>query len=115
MNPSDLTEEEEMIISRKLKHYLRCTGRLFPITVNQVKAFEENTKNDIIAPLPLSLSAEAILARGYIHSIPTKEPEQDTINCEGMRMAARNGGDLSVEVVQKLHNDQDSDKKPGNS
>lgn len=113
MNPNDLTEEEEKMFSRKLKHYLRCTGRLFPITADQVKAFEEYTKNDIVPPLPPILrSAEAMLARGYINSIPTRGPEQETNDNEGMKMAARNGGELSADVLRKLHDDQENGKKP---
>lgn len=98
------SQEEVAKFEKKLKSFLRSTGRLFPETPAQVDAFERRHPGNVKLPDFLKNPAE-ILERGYMHPIRNtinmvSEPEQ-TIN-----MAARKGMNLSEETLRKMAEDR---------
>jgi hypothetical protein len=112
MTPHDLTEDEEQKFSRKLEFFLRSTGRLFPVTPAQVEAFEvymASHPNPV--PLPqFKLSAEEILERGYINYTPKLKPVPENAYDDDMKLAARNKGDLTEDILKMMREDQDKNK-----
>jgi hypothetical protein len=114
MTPNELTADEEEKFSRKLEFYLRSTGHLFPVTPAQVEAFEEYmASHPDSTPLPeFKLSAEEILKRGYVEYAPKAKPipAEDEYG-EGFRAAARNKGELTVDIIKKMLEDEEKEKK----
>jgi hypothetical protein len=110
MNTSKgITTMSDEIFEKKLEFFLRSTGRLFPITPAQVEAFEK--RNPTYPKNPSHTDPMAILKRGYINyklpSIVSPDTNSDT---EGFRMAARNGKEISPEILRKMHEDREKDE-----
>ncbi|MFA5971917.1 MAG: hypothetical protein WC780_06170 [Lentimicrobiaceae bacterium] len=96
--------EEVAKFEKKLKSFLRSTGRLFPETPAQVDAFERRHTGNVKLPEFLKNPAE-MLERGYMHPVrntvnTVSEPELTT------NMAARKGMNLSDETLRRMAEDR---------
>ena len=98
------------IFEKKLEFFLRSTGRLFPITPAQVEAFEK--RNPTKPTTTFNADPMAILERGYRnYSLPTITVSPDTkTDIEGFRLAARNGKEISPEILRKMREDRERDE-----
>ena len=94
------------IFEKKLIFFLRSTGRLTPITPEQVDAFE---KNHPIPKMKKTHDLMEIIKKGY-QPYPSpaitivNEPESDYY-----RAAARNGVEIDADILKKMHNDREKD------
>jgi hypothetical protein len=110
MNNSEglLTMSDE-IFEMKLEFFLRSTGRLFPITPAQVEAFEK--RNPTYPTTSVKADPLAILARGYRnYTLPTNVSPDTLADNDGFRMAARNGKEISPEILRKMREDREKDE-----
>lgn len=94
------------IFEKKLIFFLRSTGRLTPITPEQVDAFE---KNHPIPKMKKTTDPMEIIKRGYQPYHPqvttaVNEPETDYY-----RAAARNGVELDADTLRKMRDDRKRD------
>lgn len=97
------------IFEKKLEFFLRSTGRLFPITPAQVEAFEKRNPN--YPTTTLKADPLAILERGYInYTLPTTESPDTFSEADGFRMAARNGKEISPEILRMMREDREKDE-----
>lgn len=88
-----------------IKKFLRDTGRMFPVTPEQVDAFEQRHRKKEQIPELLS-DPIAILERGYIeykNIVYTLTPTQPT---QSQSMAARSGLNLSADTLRKMEEDR---------
>lgn len=110
MNPTEGTQiTSDEIFEKKLEFFLRSTGRLFPITPAQVEAFEK--RNPTYPTTTTHADPLAILERGYRNYTLTAAVSPDTLKeNDGFRMAARNGKELSPEILRKMHEDREKDE-----
>jgi len=96
--------QEVAKFEKRLKSFLRSTGRLFPETPAQVDAFEHRHSGNVKLPEILKNPAE-MLEQGYLYPIRNtmntlNEPEPT------MNMAARKGMNLSEETLHKMAEDR---------
>jgi len=99
-----LSQEEVAQFEKKLKSYLRSTGRLFPETPEQVDAFERRHPGNVKLPESLKNPAD-ILQRGFMY--PERETNQMVSEPETIiSMAARKGVNLSDETIRKMTEDR---------
>lgn len=108
-NSEGLPTMSDEIFEMKLEFFLRSTGKLFPITPAQVEAFEK--RNPTYPATTLKADPMAILERGYRdYTIPiTVSPDTQKDN-DGFRMAARNGKEISPDILRKMHEDREKDQ-----
>ena len=106
MNEFTLSAPEQKFM-RQLKRHLGELGILFPVTTNQVAAFEkkiEDEKNELF----LFPDAELILSQGY--KLPKKKqitPENEPKTTEDFyKAAARNGKEIPESVLRKMREDR---------
>lgn len=108
-NPEGLLIMSDEIFEKKLEFFLRSTGRLFPITPAQVEAFEK--RNPTYPTTTTQADPMAILERGYRnYTLPTTVSPDTLTDNEGFRMAARNGKDISPEILRKMREDREKDE-----
>ena len=108
-NSEGLPTMSDEIFEMKLEFFLRSTGKLFPITPAQVEAFEKRNP-----PFPATSTKSdpmAILERGYRDYTITIDVSPDTLNDnDGFRMAARNGKEISPDILRIMREDREKDQ-----
>jgi hypothetical protein len=97
------------IFEKKLEFFLRSTGKLFPITPAQVEAFEK--RNPTYPAKTSKADPMAILERGYRdYTIPITVSPDTLKENDGFRMAARNGKEISSDILRKMREDREKDE-----
>jgi len=85
--------------------FLRSTGRLFPLTDEQVKLYEKHEKPSEVRFL--CSSAEAILERGFIKlQQPISKTTPPAMQDDFMRAAARNGAEIPPDIRRRMDEDR---------
>jgi hypothetical protein len=91
------------------EEFLRVTGRHFPLTEDEVGYFEEN--NTLLkAPNNIPSSRE-ILSGDYKMNIPRKSSFKASEATENLARAARNGGVIPDEILNKMRKDRDTSEE----
>ena len=94
-----------------IKKFLRKTGRFFPVTPEQVDAFEQRHRKKEQIPVLLS-DPIAILERGYTEYKKVAYTLTPTQSTQSLGMAARSGLNLSADTLRKMEEDrQKADKE----
>jgi hypothetical protein len=107
--PTSTNSPDDETFEKKVEIFLRSTGRLFPLTDEQVKLFEKHEKPAEVRFL--CSSAEAILERGFIKlQQPISKTTPPAMQDDFMRAAARNGGVIPQEVRRKMDEDRGMSK-----
>lgn len=113
MNNEITPNAEEQEFDRLMEFYLRSTGQLFPITPQQVEAFEKYVSTlpaEAKAPATELPTAAEILARGYQ---PYKQVAEAGTRMEDFTneyaLAARNGKQLSEETLRKMREETENE------
>jgi hypothetical protein len=106
MNEFTLSATEQKFL-RQLKRHLGEVGILFPVTTNQVAAFEQKIEKEK-TELFLFPDLELILSQGY--KLPKKmqiTPENEPKDTEDFwKAAARNGKEIPESVLRKMREDR---------
>ena len=87
------------------KKSLKSLGYLFPTSEDEVDYFEENNKIDEVPEN--YCSASELLSESKQTSINRKTQLEVNKSTENLAIAARNGGDISEDILKKMKLDRD--------